>query len=85
MRVTLLKIPPGIGKALAEKFIANGAYVIASGRRKEKLDELVQQYGQEKVSAVPFDITNLGGIDTYAKKCVYPISRMMEGFGEIEG
>jgi NADP-dependent 3-hydroxy acid dehydrogenase YdfG len=40
--------------------------VIASGRRKENLGQLVQNYGQDKVSAAPFDITNLDGIPRFA-------------------
>ena len=59
-------LSPGIGKALAEKFIENGSCVIASGRRKEKLEELVERHGHGKVSAAPFDITNLDGIPNFA-------------------
>jgi short-subunit dehydrogenase involved in D-alanine esterification of teichoic acids len=51
---------------LAERFIENGSYVIASGRRKENLEQLVQKYGHDKVSAVPFDITDLDGIPNFA-------------------
>src|SRR4051812_9565633 len=45
----------GIGRALAEKFIENGSYVIASGRREQNLEELVHKYGHAKVSTAPFD------------------------------
>lgn len=44
----------------------DGSHVIASGRRKENLEELVHKYGHDKVSAVQFDITNLNGIPAFA-------------------
>jgi short-subunit dehydrogenase involved in D-alanine esterification of teichoic acids len=44
----------------------DGSHVIASGRRKENLEELVRQYGHDKVSAAQFDITNLSGIPDFA-------------------
>jgi short-subunit dehydrogenase involved in D-alanine esterification of teichoic acids len=58
---------PGIGKALAEKFVAEGSFVIAVGRRKENLSELVQKHGHDKVEAVPFDITQLDSIPDFAQ------------------
>ena len=71
--------PAGIGKALAEKFIENGSYVIASGRRKENLEQLVHKHGHDKVSAVPFDITNLDGIPDFANKYItHPRSRQSQ-------
>jgi len=50
---------------LAERFIANGIFVIAIARRKDRLAELVHQYGHDKVEASPFDITKLDGIPNY--------------------
>lgn len=79
----------GIGKALAERFLENGAYVIASGRRRENLEQLVHKYGPDKVSAVPFDITDLDGIPNFAKNittahddldCVFLNSGIQRGF-----
>ncbi len=51
----------GFGKAIAEKFAANGWNCIITGRRKERLDalstELTQQYGVKILSLV-FDVQN---------------------------
>jgi len=65
-KVLVVGATSGIGEALARKFIENGSHVIASGRRKEKLEALVHEYGSDKVSAAPFDITNLEGIPNFA-------------------
>jgi short-subunit dehydrogenase involved in D-alanine esterification of teichoic acids len=63
--------------------------VIASGRRKENLGQLVQKYGQDKVSAAPFDITNLDDIPRFATNitnthqdldCVFLNSGIQRGF-----
>ncbi|MCJ1307701.1 hypothetical protein MMC25_001349 [Agyrium rufum] len=64
-RVCVIGATSGIGKALAEKFIAEGSSIIAVGRRKENLEELVHKHGHDKVVAVPFDITNMQGIPNF--------------------
>jgi len=64
-KVAVFGATAGIGKALAERFIANGIFVIAIGRRKERLADLVHQYGHEKVEASPFDVTKLESIPNY--------------------
>lgn len=67
----------------------DGSHVIASGRRKENLEELVHKYGHDKVSAVQFDITNLNGIPAFATTvttthpdldCVFLNSGIQRGF-----
>ena len=40
--------------------------MIAVGRRKERLEELVHKHGHEKVQAVPLDITKLESIPAFA-------------------
>jgi len=59
----------GIGFALAERFIENGMHVVAVGRRKEKLCELVEKHGKDKVSMFEFDITKLSEIPSFVEKC----------------
>lgn len=65
--VLVIGATSGIGLALAEKLIANGCYVIASGRRQENLEALVKKHGAEKVATVKFDITDLDGIPAFAE------------------
>ncbi len=46
----------GFGAATAERFVAGGWRVIASGRRAERLQRLVAQHGAERVHAAAFDV-----------------------------
>jgi len=47
----------GIGLACAETFLAKGATVIATGRRKEKLDALRAEHG-ERLIPIQLDVTD---------------------------
>jgi NADP-dependent 3-hydroxy acid dehydrogenase YdfG len=58
----------GIGKAMADHFIAQDIKVTAVGRRKERLDAFVSTHGPEKASSTVFDITNLSEIPAFAEK-----------------
>ncbi len=46
----------GFGAAAVERFVAGGWRVIASGRRAERLQKLVDAYGADQVHACAFDI-----------------------------
>ncbi|KIW98731.1 uncharacterized protein Z519_00394 [Cladophialophora bantiana CBS 173.52] len=65
-KVVVIGATSGIGEALAKRLVEDGSSVVAVGRRKENLEALVQQYGYEKVQAVPFDITDLESIPNFA-------------------
>lgn len=58
----------GIGEALAVKLVSEGSKVVLVGRRQERLDSLVKRLGQEKSSAIQFDINKLAEIPTFASK-----------------
>jgi len=60
----------GIGEALAERMIANGIFVIAVGRRKDRLDALVAKHGADKVAGSAFDVSNLDALGDWAKQYV---------------
>lgn len=66
-KVLVLGATSGIGEALAEKLIENGTFVIASGRRQEKLDAFVSKHGKDKAAAVQFDVTQLDKIPKFAQ------------------
>jgi serine 3-dehydrogenase len=46
----------GFGAAAVERFVAGGWRVIASGRRAERLQQLVERHGAERVHATAFDV-----------------------------
>lgn len=50
--------------------VQNGITVIAVGRRKDRLDDLVEKYGADKLVAEEFDVTDLDAIPAWAEKCV---------------
>ncbi|KAK7721890.1 hypothetical protein SLS64_000934 [Diaporthe eres] len=58
----------GIGRALAERMVENGVFVIAVGRRKERLQELEAKYGRDKVVAEEFDMTKTAEIQAWAQR-----------------
>jgi NAD(P)-dependent dehydrogenase (short-subunit alcohol dehydrogenase family) len=56
----------GIGLATAQQFVAEGAYVFITGRRKEALDLAVKQIGKN-VFAIQADSSNLDDLDNLYK------------------
>ena len=46
----------GFGAAAVERFVAGGWRVIASGRRADRLQQLVTRHGAERVHAAAFDV-----------------------------
>lgn len=67
-RVLVVGATSGIGEALAAKLVAEGSSVIVVGRRKDKLEEFVLQHGNDKATAVPFDITQMDKIPQFVTK-----------------
>ena len=66
----------GFGKAFAEKFIAEGAKVIASGRREERLQELQKQLG-DNLHIITLDVRDKNQIAN-------AIKNLPEKFSEID-
>lgn len=46
----------GFGKAMVSRFIKGGHSVIATGRRKDRLDELKKQLGTDKLHTIELDV-----------------------------
>ena len=67
----------GFGAAAARRFAAAGWKVIATGRRQERLDELVAELGADKVHAAAFDMRDEAAIDA-------ALAALPEGFGAID-
>ncbi|KAI1162855.1 short chain dehydrogenase [Nemania serpens] len=47
---------------MAERMIEHGSFVIAVGRRKNRLDEFAAKHGPDKVATSQFDVTYMDGI-----------------------
>lgn len=58
----------GIGQALAERMIESGVFVIAVGRRQDRLDALVAKHGSDKIAAEPFNVADIEAIPAWAEK-----------------
>lgn len=67
-KVLITGATSGIGRALAERMIENGIFVIAVGRRAERLDELVKAHGPDKIATDVFDVSDLDAIPAWAEK-----------------
>jgi NADP-dependent 3-hydroxy acid dehydrogenase YdfG len=67
-RVLLVGATAGIGAAMADRLVSDGVNVIAVGRRQDRLDAFVQKHGQEKASAINFDIGQRNDIDRFVEQ-----------------
>lgn len=67
----------GIGEAATHLFVAAGWRVIATGRRRERLDALVEELGAERVRAAAFDVRDEGARDAV-------LDGLPSGFREID-
>ncbi|KAH9907048.1 short chain dehydrogenase [Xylariomycetidae sp. FL2044] len=65
--VLMIGCTAGLGLALAERMIEHGSFVIGVGRRGDRLDAYVARHGADRAAASVFDITDLGGIEEWAK------------------
>ena len=53
----------GIGLATAKRFVSDGAYVFITGRRQSELDAAVKEIGENNVSRVQGDVSNMADLD----------------------
>ncbi|KAK0371227.1 short chain dehydrogenase [Colletotrichum limetticola] len=58
----------GIGYALAERLVANGVFVIAVGRRADRLEQILSKHGSSKVATEVYDVSNIDGIELWIKE-----------------
>jgi len=65
----------GIGKATALMFVKEGASVAITGRRKEKLDEVVQESGG-KIFAIQGDVSNVDDVKNTVDKFINEFGRI---------
>src|SRR4051794_12216349 len=58
----------GIGKATVAALVAAGATVLATGRRQDALDALVEAHGAQSVQAIAGDLNDGGFVDALAAR-----------------
>lgn len=68
----------GMGKAIVELFVKEGASVIAVARRKERLDELAESLANEKGKIVPFvgDVSKCEDCNAMIETCVKEFGKL---------
>ncbi|WP_461209126.1 SDR family oxidoreductase [Desulfocurvus sp. DL9XJH121] len=57
----------GFGAAMARRFAAEGWNVIATGRRRDRLDQLVAELGADKAMGACFDMRDQEAINNFAR------------------
>src|SRR4051812_22791069 len=67
----------GIGAASARRFARDGWRVIATGRRKDRLDALVEELGPDSIHALNFDMRDEAAIEA-------AIESLPAGFRDVD-
>jgi 3-hydroxy acid dehydrogenase/malonic semialdehyde reductase len=67
----------GFGAAITRRFAAESHQVIAAGRRQDRLDALVQQFGRERVHPLVLDVRDRRAVET-------AIATLPKQMGEID-
>jgi len=62
MIVLITGATAGFGAEMARKFVQNGHKIIATGRRKDRLDALAAEFGADKVLPLVLDVTDKNSI-----------------------
>jgi meso-butanediol dehydrogenase / (S,S)-butanediol dehydrogenase / diacetyl reductase len=60
----------GIGAAIAERFVAEGARVCITGRRKEMLDKVASRLPADAVTTCPGDVANPADIENMISRTI---------------
>jgi serine 3-dehydrogenase len=70
----------GIGMAAARRFVTAGWNVIATGRRRERLDALVAELGEDKVRAIALDMRDIAAVEAAAAEAG-PVDLLLNNAG----
>jgi 3-hydroxy acid dehydrogenase / malonic semialdehyde reductase len=63
MIILVTGAPVGFGAAIARRFAAEGARVVATGRRRERLDELAAEFGPEIIHPLVLDVRDRAAVE----------------------
>jgi meso-butanediol dehydrogenase/(S,S)-butanediol dehydrogenase/diacetyl reductase len=67
----------GIGRAITRAFLDAGASVAITGRRKERLEEALQGYPEERTAALPADVSD-------ARQVRETVDEVIDRFGRLD-
>jgi 3-hydroxy acid dehydrogenase/malonic semialdehyde reductase len=67
----------GFGAAIARRFAAGGARIIAAGRRRERLDALVAEFSRDVIHPLVLDVRDRAAVEA-------AIAGLPAGFAEID-
>ncbi len=67
----------GFGAAIARRFAAGGARIVAAGRRRERLDALVAEFGRDVIHPLVLDVRDRAAVEA-------AIAGLPAGFAEID-
>jgi NAD(P)-dependent dehydrogenase (short-subunit alcohol dehydrogenase family) len=67
----------GIGKAMAERFVREGARVVLAARSEEKLRELARRLGEDRTLVAPTNVADPAQLDRL-------VAQTVEKFGGID-
>jgi len=66
-RILVIGATSGIGLALSKRFVQEGAFVVVTGRRQERLDEFVNEVGENKAAGITFNLGDLEKLPSFIK------------------
>ncbi|MFW5417890.1 SDR family NAD(P)-dependent oxidoreductase [Nocardiopsis sp. CNT-189] len=66
----------GFGAAIARRFAAEGARIVAAARRTERLDELRRELGEENVHPVRLDVRDRAAVERAAAELPAPFAEV---------
>ena len=67
----------GFGLAIARRFAADGARVVAAGRRRDRLEALVGELGADRAHALPLDVADRGAVSA-------AVAGLPDGFAAVD-
>ena len=71
-KIFVIGVTSGIDAAMADRPAQEGSKVIAVSRRQGRLDDFVRRHGNNKASAVNFDISHRQNMDEFVEELVVP-------------
>jgi 3-hydroxy acid dehydrogenase / malonic semialdehyde reductase len=77
MIVLITGATAGFGAAIARRFLADGHRIVAAGRRAERLQALVTEFGAERVHPVVLDVRDRSAVEAMT-------GTLPAGFAEID-